>query len=169
MFITGLRSDAAPNQTLYTEAPLLIPDSVFVKSVYDFFTIVGELSAFVVTPATPSLESPTSDGAPVPLAGRVKRQASSILKSQKSFDYEDNKTTRKGKKSGTKPTSALLEPKDLEDRIKVEDDEEYENAYEDSPGETISPLDELGDTPPSDRKRRKAASVATTLFRNQYR
>ena len=167
MFITGLRAESATNQT--TEAPPLIADAVFVKSVYDFFTIVGELSAFVVTPATPSLESPTSEGAPAPLAGRVKRQASSTLKAQKSFEDEDVKTTKKGKKSGSKPTSALLEPKESEDPIKMEDEDESENAYGNTPGESTSPFDELGDTPPSDRKRRKAASVATTLFRNQYR
>jgi hypothetical protein len=126
-FIAGLKNTTATN----VEAPVLSSEARYVSSVHEFFTLIGEFSAFSVIPATPSLESPCAEsGAPA----RVKRSIESRKRSP--------------------PNSVVKEP----DPTKMKTEEVASDAEQDN-----------CETPPSERRRRKAASVASSLLRTQNR
>jgi hypothetical protein len=154
-FISGLKCETA-NSVSFGEVPRLSDEAVYVSSVRDFLSIVGDMSAFSVIPTTPSLESPSGDVpmAPLSITGRSKRH--SVVKQD---DVELETVIKKPiSRKLSRATSELLDPK-LQSVIKSE-----ENASECQEENT-----DITETPPSDRKRRKAASVAETLFRSQCR
>ena len=168
-FISGLKCESSSSLTF--EAPPLSEKATYVSSVRDFFNIVGDMSAFAVAPATPSLESPTGEGPPVlPTTGRAKRQSG--LRQQYSLDEVEVDTVRKGraasaslkaktesgKKGGVKSENVSPESDGMEQMS----DDDQQSAWSSTPPQN-------GDTPPSDRKRRRAASVADNLLRNNRR
>jgi hypothetical protein len=171
-FICGLKCESS---TSANEAPKLSEQATYVTGVKDFFNIIGDISAFVVAPATPSLESPTTEVPPsFPGLGRAKRQSG--IKQQNSLDEVEVDTVVKkgratssllkskkenGKKGGVKSETASPASDDLEMDNNMSDDEKGSNWSSATPNN--------GDTPPSDRKRRKAASIADHLLRKPRR
>jgi hypothetical protein len=146
----------------------LSPGSAYVESVFEFFAIVGQTTAFAVTPATP--ESP--DVATIP-TGRVKRTLS-VTKPVAATEPPEPKTARSARKPSTENDSTH----DSSEEAKRSFELDYLVASPES-RDRMTP-EEVGDSntvsilssPESSvegRKRRKSASIATALFRTQNR
>jgi hypothetical protein len=157
-FIAGLKCEPS-NSVAQMEAPPLSAEATYISGIRDFFNIVGDMSAFTVTPATPSLESPTSDAPPIafPPAGRLKRQSGSLKKHASADDLLAETVKPNLSRSSSRITRVKSEKNSPSETAS---DEEKESSFS-------SPGNQMEGTPPSDRKRRKAASVADTLLRSQ--
>ena len=147
-FISGLKCESV---NVVSEVPHLTHEAEYVPSVRDFLAIVGDMSAFSVIPATPSLESPSGDipMAPLSITGRAKRHSAGRV---------DDVATRR---SLSRATSELLDKGNI---VKSE-----HHSSDDEMQDDTSVMADESSTPPSDRKRRKAASVAESLLRSQMK
>lgn len=142
-FLNGLRSGTVPSANPNLGKP--------VESVYEFFSIIGDFSAFSLTQST--LESPTAAVLQEqPIVGRARR-----LSASKRFE-DDHTHTRK--RSRNAPSSVAKGIEDAASSIPASSDSPVEGSPDDP---ALSQGND--DTPDSARKKRRAAANIDSFYK----